>query len=122
MPGEKGMDDMKELLERFRSDPPSTIAGLSVAQRRDYGDLTVTPTGGQPEPLDGPQGDLVILDLEPAGNYVAVRPSGTEPKVKFYMFAYAAPQQSADLAATRQAMDQRLTAVEDDLVAFADGI
>ena len=40
---------------------------------------------------------MVILDLAETGNYVAVRPSGTEPKVKFYMFAYTPAEQLADL-------------------------
>ena len=38
-----------------------------------------------------PRGDMVILDLETEGNYLAVRPSGTEPKVKIYLFAYDPP-------------------------------
>ena len=46
------------------------------------------------EPLR-PQGDMVILDLEAAGNYLAVRPSGTEPKVKIYLFAYDPPAGTA---------------------------
>ena len=47
-------------------------------------------------PLDAPNGDMVILDLEAEGNYVAVRPSGTEPKVKIYLFAYDPPSSGTD--------------------------
>ena len=57
----------------------------------------VTPAGGKPQPLAGPKGDLVFLDLATEGNYVACRPSGTEPKIKFYMFAYTPPEQLANL-------------------------
>ena len=59
-------------------------------QIRDYLNLTTTPLGGSPTPLDAPRGDMVILDLAEEGHYVAVRPSGTEPKVKFYLFTFVA--------------------------------
>ena len=55
----------------------------------------------------------MILDLEAAGNYVAVRPSGTEPKVKFYMFAYDPPQDGEDLAARKPAQADRIAALTD---------
>ena len=61
----------------------------------------------------------MILDLEADGNYVAVRPSGTEPKVKFYMFAHDPPEASQDLAATKSAQAARLAAMQKDLKAFA---
>ncbi len=116
MPGEQGMEDMKALMARFRSNPPQAVGGLKVAQTRDYLSGTVTRPGGEPAPLDGPAGDMIIFDLEAEGNYVAVRPSGTEPKVKFYMFAYTPPEQTAaDLEATKAALAERLKAMEADL-------
>ena len=71
------------------------------------------------EPLDAPTGDLVILDLEAAGNYVAVRPSGTEPKVKIYLFAYDPPAAVTDLPATKAAQAERLKAIGADFRAFS---
>ena len=64
----------------------------------------------------------MIFDLAETGNYVAARPSGTEPKVKFYMFTYVAPEQLADLDDAKAAMDQRLTEFEADLEAFAANV
>ena len=121
MPGEKGMDDMQAVMAAFRSDPPQTIAGMAVVRARDYLDGRIIEPGGRPKPLEGPTGDMVILDLDAEGNYVAVRPSGTEPKVKFYMFAYDRPEASADPAATRAAQAERLAAMEADLRAVAAG-
>ncbi len=43
-----------------------------------------------------------MLDLVEEGNYFAVRPSGTEPKVKFYMFSYCSPAESSDLPAAKK--------------------
>jgi len=119
MPGEKGMDNMKALMAGFRANPPESLGGVTVARARDYLSGMATKSGGVPKPLEGPVGDMVILDLAEEGNYVAVRPSGTEPKVKFYMFAFDAPGDSGDLAATKAAQADRLRAVAEDLGAFS---
>jgi phosphoglucomutase/phosphomannomutase len=118
MPGEQGMEDMQRLMQRFRTSPPAVLADLRVAAVRDYQALTTT-IGGHVQPLDGPRGDMVILDLSSEGNYVAVRPSGTEPKVKFYMFTRHPSEDGGDLAASKRLLAERLTALEHDLRKFA---
>jgi phosphoglucomutase/phosphomannomutase len=110
---------MKEVMNRFRTDPPREFAGNPVVQVRDYFDQTVTLRAGDKRPFDGPMGDLVILDLELEGNYVAIRPSGTEPKIKFYLFAYEPPEQLANLDDAKQMLDERLLAMEADMRAYA---
>jgi phosphoglucomutase/phosphomannomutase len=130
MPGEKGMDDMQTLMVQLRTTPPESLGGLKVARVRDYlrGQL-LTPkkaSGGvspnaattpawTSEPLDAPAGDLVILDFEATGNYVAIRPSGTEPKVKVYLFAYDPTSATTDLEAAKAAQAARLRALGDDV-------
>ena len=105
MPGEKGMEDMRRLMHKLRVNPPCCLGGMGVAGVRDYLKLE-------------PKGDLVIIDLEAAGNYVAIRPSGTEPKVKFYLFAFDVPS-SGDLELTKATQATRLEAVGNDLRASA---
>ena len=122
MEGSEGMQKMQSLMSRFRSQPPESLGSLKVAAVRDYQNSQVTRGGAAPEPLAGPVNDLVILDLAEAGNYVAVRPSGTEPKVKFYMFTYTPAEMLADLDQTREAMDARLNAFEQDLKQVAASI
>jgi phosphoglucomutase/phosphomannomutase len=119
MPGSEGMARMQELMEAFRSHPPTELGGDIVAQFRDYERQLVTAAGGKPQPLAGPKGDLVIFDLSREGNYVACRPSGTEPKIKFYMFAYTPPEQLANLDSAKAQLDARLDAIEVDLRKFA---
>jgi len=134
MPGEKGMDDMTALMARVRTNPPGCLGGLRVTRVRDYlNDVMRTPgaipmlsdSGAMPtlawacEPLNGPRGDMVILDLEAEGNYVAVRPSGTEPKVKIYLFAYDPPTAGADLEVAKAAQATRLQAMAADFRAFS---
>jgi phosphoglucomutase/phosphomannomutase len=119
MPGSAGMARMQTLMARLRDDPPRRIAGLEVREIRDYERRVLLTPGGKPRPFDCPQGDMVIFDLAPEGNYVAVRPSGTEPKVKFYTFAYEPAELLADLEDTKRELAERLSAMEQDLSAFA---
>jgi len=120
MPGEKGMENMASLMAELRSRPPQSLGGLPVAGVRDYFTGTVTLSDGTRQPLPGPQGDMLIFDLLPQGNYVAVRPSGTEPKIKFYLFAYDPPADREHLEATKASQQQRLQAMENDLRNIVD--
>ncbi len=123
MPGEKGMEDMRALMARVRTAPPESLGGLKVLRVRDYlnGTEGTVPVGNAwtITPLDGPTGDLVILDLEAEGNYLAVRPSGTEPKVKIYLFAYDPAAALTDLDAVKAAQSARLKAIGADFRAFS---
>ena len=139
LPGAAGMDRMREIMATLRSQPPATLGGLPVARVRDYGSLTTSTPGAAAVPFAGAKGDLVMFDLaDPAAppaslagaevaagrfpalaNCVAARPSGTEPKIKFYLFAAAAPCSHTQLTATKAALTQRLDALERDLRSLA---
>lgn len=119
MPGSEGMDRMKEVMQQFRDAPPQELAGSAVQRVRDYLSQTVREGGGDAQPLEGPCGDLVILDLAIEGNYVAIRPSGTEPKIKLYMFTYEAPEQLANLDLAKEKLEERLDQMEADMRKFA---
>ncbi len=116
LPGSQGMELMRQLMATLRTTPPRTLGGLKVVRVRDYLNRVQYAPGGTPEPLEAPQGDMVMFDLEAEGNYVAVRPSGTEPKVKFYCFAYESAEQLHNLDATKQALNERIAAVAKDLM------
>ena len=132
LPGASGMDRMKEIMATLRAKPPTACGGLDVVRTRDQATLTTWTPGGTPEPYEGVKSDLVIFDLAglpaagtrsggrfPAlGNAVAARPSGTEPKIKFYLFAVAEPCAAADLPAAKAALTKRLDAIEADLRAL----
>jgi phosphoglucomutase/phosphomannomutase len=129
LPGASGMDRMREIMAALRTAAPSSFGGLEVVRTRDQASLTTWRPGGVPESYAGVSSDLVIFDLAglseagsggpgrfpPLGNAVAARPSGTEPKIKFYLFAVAPPGSAADLAATRSGLEDRLDAIERDL-------
>jgi len=133
LPGASGMDRMKEIMAALRSKPPARLGDLDVVRTRDYGSLTATVPGSSPAPFAGAKGDLVIFDLAglpdagsgspghfPAlGNAVAARPSGTEPKIKFYLFTASPPCSCAELPHVKAALTARLDALEKDLRGLA---
>jgi phosphoglucomutase/phosphomannomutase len=120
MEGAEGMTRMQKLMDRFRQKPPKSLAGIPVAAVRDYA-RQVTTRGGKDEPLLGPKDNLLFFDLAEPGNRAAVRPSGTEPKVKFYLFTYRPAELLHDLDETRREMHDRLNKIEAELRAFAGG-
>jgi phosphoglucomutase/phosphomannomutase len=120
LPGAEGMQRSKALMARFRREPPASLAGMNVVRARDYLSNTAVEPGRGAKPLAGPTGDLVMLDLAAEGNYVAVRPSGTEPLVKFYLFAFEPPANGKDIEPIRAALAKRLENVENDLRTFAE--
>ncbi len=65
---------------------------------------------------------MVIRDLAAEGNFVAVRPSGTEPKVKIYLFAYEPPELLADLSTAKLELQTRLSRIERELATLAESV
>ena len=122
MAGSEGMARMKALMQKFRNSPPDAVGGIAVAQIRDYLVGEILLADGSRQPLIAPTGDMVIIDLEKKGNYVAVRPSGTEPKVKFYTFAFEPAEQIADLEATAAECNELIDRMAADLQAFAESV
>ena len=114
MEGSEGLANMKKLMQSLRDNPPADMGGLKVVAVRDYGNLSRRAIGGEVEPIDAPKSNMLILDLAlpgqsvPSGNAIAVRPSGTEPKVKFYMFGVEPVCGAPGLAAAKQAVAERI--------------
>jgi phosphoglucomutase/phosphomannomutase len=122
LPGSEGMGRMRKLMHALRSDPPRHLGGLRVSRIRDYQNGMAFAPGFKPEPFTGPPGDMVMIDLEAEGNYVAVRPSGTEPKIKFYMFAFEPAEQLANLETTKAELGNRLKQIGQELFALAEAV
>ena len=98
---------------------PALLAGLGTEQIRDYAAGTITSATGETRSLSGPQTDMVMIDLDREGNYVAVRPSGTEPKVKFYLFTYEPIETAGELISTKAMLAKRIADLADNLRAYA---
>jgi phosphoglucomutase len=83
--GQQGEQEIKALMEKFRNNPPAEISGSRVVKVRDYKTLIEKDlTSGKESPLDFPKSDVLQFYLED-GSKVSVRPSGTEPKIKYYI-------------------------------------
>ncbi len=88
LPGANGMQVMQQVLQKMRQAPPTKLAGATVTQLRDYQTQTVRQLKtGATTPLNGPQAEMMFLDLDRNGDQIAIRPSGTEPKLKFYLMS-----------------------------------
>jgi phosphoglucomutase/phosphomannomutase len=122
MEGSDGMRRMQRLMERFRSAPPGKLGGLRVAGMRDYLHGRQREAGGADRPLNGPQDNLIFLETDVPGNYIAARPSGTEPKVKFYLFTFAPPASGTELVQSRSELNRRLDGFVADLKEFAASV
>ncbi|MFT5318893.1 MAG: phosphomannomutase, partial [Chlamydiales bacterium] len=82
--GKKGREEMKKIMVRLREAPPTEFCGDAVALMEDYLKSTRTDIKtGVTETLDFPHSNVLLFRLE-NGNKIAIRPSGTEPKVKVY--------------------------------------
>lgn len=124
MPGAEGMQKMQELMNQLRNQPPEQIGSLNVVAVRDYLQATRTEPGQSPQPYPVHQkGNMLFFELRdpaaPENTYeVAVRPSGTEPKVKFYLFAYHPPEKIQDLPSVISALQNRLRELQRDLETY----
>lgn len=84
-PGKAGADEIKAMMENFRANRPQEIAGAKVVCTKDFQTLTQYDGEGQAAPLDMPEKSNVLQWFTADGLKVSVRPSGTEPKIKFYI-------------------------------------
>lgn len=120
MEGSAGMARMKSLMERFRTDPPASLGGIKVSAVRDYEKGEQRSANGAVSKLDAPKADLIFFDLEKKGNYIAARPSGTEPKVKFYLFGFRPAEDLNSLEDAERDLAAQVKAISADLQKFVD--
>lgn len=86
-PGKSGADEIKQMMTDLRTNSPKTLAGSKVICVKDFQALTSTDGEGNVSKLDMPTTSNVLQWFCEDGTKVSVRPSGTEPKIKFYVEA-----------------------------------
>ena len=84
-PGKTGADEIKTMMENFRKNPPTDLGGSKVVVWKDYQTLEQRDINGNISKLDMPDTSNVLQWFCDDGTKVSVRPSGTEPKIKFYL-------------------------------------
>ena len=121
-PGREGLAKIKILMKALREHPPRQIGGLALTDVYDYKthEIRALSRSEPPRPLPQPDGDLLIFHTEAPGTRFAARPSGTEPKIKFYLFARTAVSGPDHLAAAKTATKKRLDQMAADLETYLD--
>lgn len=84
-PGKSGADEIKAMMDNFRSNPPKELGDSKVVLIKDYKVLKSIDANGHQEELPMPETSNVLQFFTEDGTKISVRPSGTEPKIKFYM-------------------------------------
>lgn len=83
-PGKSGADEIRQMMENFRKNPPQTLGGSAVVCIKDYSTLKMY-ANGKTTNLSMPDYSNVLQWFTADGTKISVRPSGTEPKIKFYI-------------------------------------
>lgn len=83
-PGKSGADEIRQMMENFRKNPPQTLGGSAVVCIKDYSTLKMYANGNTTN-LSMPDYSNVLQWFTADGTKISVRPSGTEPKIKFYI-------------------------------------
>lgn len=113
--GKTGADEIKAMMDSFRKDPPKEIGGSPVICFKDYNSLTEFDAEGNQKSLDMPQTSNVLQWYTVDGTKVSVRPSGTEPKIKFYIEVRGELIQKELIDKVHEAAVKKIAAVAESL-------
>ena len=103
--GADGAEEIKNKMAKMRANPPTELAGLNVLEVRDYQEHVIKKADGEVSETDLPTSNVLYYELS-NNSWCCVRPSGTEPKIKFYMGVKGSTMQDAEnqLAVLSEAM------------------
>lgn len=114
-PGKSGADEIKAMMEQYRANPPKTLAGEKVILIKDFKLLKQYNQDGSVTPLVMPETSNVLQYFTAAGDKVSVRPSGTEPKIKFYMEAKLPMGSRAEYDSLKVKAQEKIEVMKKDL-------
>jgi len=114
-PGKTGADEIKAMMENFRKNPPTQLGGSPVVLSKDFKLLEQTDAQGNKTKMQMPDTSNVLQYFTENGTKVSVRPSGTEPKIKFYLEVPEDLPSAADYKAACEKADVKATQVLKDL-------
>lgn len=115
-PGKTGADEIVAIMKNFRSNPPKELAGSPIVTIKDFSTLEQKDVKtGAVTKLVMPVTSNVLQFYTEDGTKVSVRPSGTEPKIKFYIEVHDTLASAADYDATNERADKKIEQVAKDL-------
>ena len=114
--GKTGADEIQQMMKDYRNNPPKEIAGSPVRIIKDYQTLKATEVAtGKQTDLNFPTTSNVLQFFTEDGTKISVRPSGTEPKIKFYIEVRGTMKTRADYAEADAKAAAKIQAVRDSL-------
>lgn len=114
--GKSGAEEIVAMMKGFRANPPKQLGGSPVITIKDYADLNLTDiTTGKIEKMDMPTTSNVLQYFTADGTKVSIRPSGTEPKIKFYIEVRGHLDSAADYDRANTDAKAKIDAVKKDL-------
>ncbi|MCP2038573.1 phospho-sugar mutase [Chryseobacterium sp. HSC-36S06] len=114
--GRTGAEEIKQMMTDFRENPPAEIAGSKVVEVRDYQEQTsLNITDSKKSVMDGIPKSNVLIYYTQDGTKVCVRPSGTEPKIKFYVSVKDSIASEQDFREKLVVLEQKINQVKADL-------
>ena len=115
-PGKSGAEEIVAMMKNFRSNPPKELGGRKVTMLKDYADLNCRNlVSGDVTKMNFPTTSNVLQFYTEAGDKVSVRPSGTEPKIKFYIEVREDMGSKADYEATVAKAEEHIDQILKDL-------
>lgn len=99
--GKAGLDEIQQMMHAYRTNPPKSIAGIAVEQVDDFDSKISRLANGTQKELVFPKSNVLRFILSD-GSQIAVRPSGTEPKIKFYFSVNTKLKNAAAIDATKK--------------------
>ncbi|MDE5733508.1 MAG: phospho-sugar mutase, partial [Duncaniella sp.] len=106
---------LQAMMKNFRENPPTTLAGAAVTEVKDYETLNLTKADGTKEKLNFPTTSNVLQWFTEDNSKISVRPSGTEPKIKFYMEVSVPMNSPEEYDAARVQASAKIEALKKDL-------
>ena len=114
-PGKSGADEIQQMMKNFRSNPPKELGGSVIDVYKDFQSLEITKADGSKEKMDMPDTSNVLQWFCTDGTKVSVRPSGTEPKIKFYLEIKDTMNSASDFPACEQRVGEKIEAIKKSL-------
>lgn len=115
-PGKTGADEIVAMMKNFRANPQKSLGGSPVVTIKDYSDLNCTDVQtGKVEKMDFPTTSNVLQYFTADGSKISIRPSGTEPKIKFYIEVRGTMNSKADYAEAIKAAEAKTEMIKKEL-------
>jgi len=113
--GKAGAEEIKAMMDRFRTHPPAILGGSKVTMIKDYkSSLAKDMVSGTEEKIDLPSSNVLQFYTED-GSIISARPSGTEPKIKFYCSVNEPLASKEIFESVQEKLDTKLAKILDDL-------